>query len=226
MTEEWEYRNNLQYTKNEIFQVLLLKNNVWLSIREIEDILKQRPDYGSIHIKIRDAIEDSINNDKNKDEYQIVSDKISVMNTNNTTGKYRLKTENINDKKQLEEYFQDKKCILYVNHIWFESCYPQMRQDIIALESEAKLLVSKGRDNKKTYIYINSHYANFQEKMQFKKDQRIIQMIEEAKTQNQEHVASSQHQRQNQIKAQETFRRNTAIQNYWIPELQQELQRK
>ncbi|CAK77491.1 unnamed protein product (macronuclear) [Paramecium tetraurelia] len=226
MNEEWEYRNNLQYTKNEIFQVLLLKNNVWLSIREIEDILKQRPDYGSIHIKIRDAIEDSMNNDKNKDEYQIVSNKLSIMNTNNTTGKYRLKTENINDKKQLEEYFQDKKCILYVNHIWFESCYPQMRQDIIALESEAKLLVSKGRDNKKTYIYINSNFANFQEKVQFKKDKRMMQMIDEAKSNNQETVASNQHQRQNQIKAQETFRRNTAIQNYWIAELQQELQRK
>ncbi|CAD8168805.1 unnamed protein product [Paramecium octaurelia] len=226
MNDQWEYRNNLQYTKNEIFQVLLLKNNVWLSIREIEDILKQRPDFGSIHIKIRDAIEDSMNNDKNKDEYQIVSNKLSIMNTNNTTGKYRLKTENINDKKQLEDYFQDKKCILYVNHIWFESCYPQMRQDIIALESEAKLLVSKGRDNKKTYIYINSNFANFQEKVQFKKDKRIMQMIEEAKSNNQEAVASFQHQRQNQIKAQETFRRNTAIQNYWIAELQQELQRK
>lgn len=40
-----------------------------------------------------------MNNDRNNDEYQIVSEKKSIMNTNNTTGKYRLKTENINDKK-------------------------------------------------------------------------------------------------------------------------------
>ncbi|CAD8160834.1 unnamed protein product [Paramecium pentaurelia] len=226
MSEEQEYRNNLQYAKNEIFKILLLKNNTWLSIREIEDILKQRPDYGSIHVKIRDAIEDSINNDKNKDEYKIISNKQSIMNTNNAAGKYRLKTENIENKEQLDEYFKDKKCILYVDHVWFESCYPQMKQDIITLEAEAKLIITKGRDERKTYVYTNTSFTNFQDKLQFKKDQKIISMIEEVKKINIETNAQFQHQRLSLIQSQEAIKKNTAVQNYWITELQQDLQRK
>ncbi|CAD8073823.1 unnamed protein product [Paramecium sonneborni] len=227
MTEELQdYRKNLQEAKYEIFKVLLSKNNQWLSIREIEDLLKQRPDYGNIHVKIRDAIEDSMSYDKTKDDYKIVCNKQSIMNTNNTTGKYRLKTENIENKEQLEEYLKDKKSILYVNHIWFESCYPQMKQDIITLESEAKLLIYEGRDDKKTYIYTNTSFTNFQEKLQFKRDERIMRMIQEARTSNTETVASNQHSRSTQIQRQESVRRNTAVQNYWITELQQDLQRK
>ncbi|CAD8062421.1 unnamed protein product [Paramecium primaurelia] len=117
-----------------------------------------------IHGQVQEKLKTFLNKDLTMDLFmlklemllniQLIMIKIK-MNTNyqqqiiNNEYKQCYKQIQTKNNEQLDEYFKDKKCILYVDNVWFKSCYPLMKQDIITLEAEAKLIFTKGRDGRK-----------------------------------------------------------------------------